>query len=157
MPFKRVGILGSGQVGQTLAKGFSTIGHEVKIASRSPEKLNEWTEKEGEGKISAGTFDEVARFADLVVLATRGEATESAIDLAGPRNFDHKLVIDSTNPLDFSKGMPPGLLARYSTRALSEHVQQKLPQSSVVKCFNTVPNTMMFHPKFEHTKMLVRV
>jgi 8-hydroxy-5-deazaflavin:NADPH oxidoreductase len=155
MPSKKIGILGSGPVGQALAKGFATVGYEVKIGSRSPEKLKDWIEKEGNGKISAGTFEEVARFGDVDVLATHGEATESAIDLAVPRNFAHKLVIDAANPLDFSKGMPPGALAKYSTKSLGEHVQQKLPDSKVVKCFNTVPNSLMFRPKFDGVQMLI--
>jgi 8-hydroxy-5-deazaflavin:NADPH oxidoreductase len=154
MPSKKIGILGSGQVGQTLAKGFSTVGYGVKIGSRSPEKLKAWIEEAG-GKISAGTFEQVASFGDLVVLSTNGEATENAIDLAGLGNFSHKVVIDTTNPLDFSKGMPPDILNKYSMKSLGEFVQQKLPYSKVVKCFNTVPNSVMFRPKFEGVQMLI--
>ncbi|MGI0078586.1 MAG: NADPH-dependent F420 reductase [Nitrososphaerales archaeon] len=151
---KGVGILGSGKVGQALGKGFVTAGYEVKIGSRSPEKLDTWVKEVG-GKAYAGTFDQAASYGDIVVLATLGEATDKAIDLAGRKNFAGKLVIDATNPLDFSKGMPPGLLPDFNTSSLGEYVQQKLPDSRVVKCFNTVPNSLMFRPRFPGTGMLI--
>lgn len=140
---------------KALAKFFSTVGYEVKIGSRSPEKLKDWIEQEGNGEISTGAFEQVASFSDIVVLATKGEALESAIDLAGLRNFSHNVVIDAANPLDFSKGMPPDILSKYSVQSLGEHVQQKLPDSKVVKCFNTVPNSVMFRPRFEGVQMLI--
>jgi 8-hydroxy-5-deazaflavin:NADPH oxidoreductase len=154
MPTKKIGIIGSGQVGQALAKGFSTVGYQVKIGSRSPEKLRDWTKVAGE-QVSVGTFDAVAAFGDIVVLATNGDATESAIELASKENFSNKLVIDVTNPLDFSKGMPPGLLAKYAHTSLGETVQQKMQDAKVVKCFNTVPNSVMFRPKFKECEMLI--
>lgn len=154
MPTEKIGIVGSGEVGQRLAKSFSTVGYEVKIGSRSPHKLKDFT-KEAGGRISAGTFDEAASFGDLVVLATNGEATENIIDLAGRENFSGKVVIDVTNPLDFSKGMPPDLLTKYVQTSLGETVQRKLQDSKVVKCFNTVPNSVMFRPKFKPSEMLI--
>ena len=101
----KIGILGSGDVGKALGHGFVELGHEVKIGTRSPEKLSEWVGAH-KGKGSAGTFEETAQFGDLLVLAThwQGGAAESAIKLAGKNNFGGKIVIDVTNPLDFSNG-----------------------------------------------------
>jgi predicted dinucleotide-binding enzyme len=153
---KRIGVLGSGDVGKALASGFLNCGYEVKIGSRSPaEKLNSWVKAQGEKKVSSGTFSEAAAFGDVVVLSTLGEGTSEAIEIAGAKNFYGKLVIDTSNPLDFSKGMPPGLLSEFSNSSLGEFVQKKLPKSSVVKCFNTVPHVVMFKPRFPKAKMLI--
>ena|SRR5687768_11343718 len=139
----RVGVLGSGDVGRVLAAGFAGLGHDVKIGSRDPEKLREWAEGAGE-RVSTGTFAEAARFGDIVVLATLGTATADAIRLAGIETFDGKVVIDTTNPLDFSTGMPA--LSIGHTDSLGEVVQRLLPNARVVKAFNTVGNALMVHP-----------
>ncbi len=140
----RVGVLGSGDVGKVLARGFISLGHEAKIGSRDPEKLAEWVNAAGKGA-SAGTFDEAARFGDLIVLATLGAGAENAIRLAGAKNFAGKVVIDATNPLDFSKGMPALYVGH--TDSLGEQVQRWLPDARVVKAFNTVGNALMVKPK----------
>jgi predicted dinucleotide-binding enzyme len=140
----KVGILGSGDVGKSFARGFGALGHEVKIGSRSPEKLQEFVSGEGE-RVSAGTFEEAARFGDLIVLATLGSATDEAINLAGKSNFDHKVIIDATNPLDFSTGAPR--LSIGHTDSLGEQVQRWLPDARVVKAFNTVGNALFFKPQ----------
>src|SRR2546428_13861055 len=114
MSSMKVGVLGSGDVGRALGKGFVNRQHEVKIASRTPnsDKLKTWVNQIGRNA-SAGTFAESAAFGDIIVLATNGSAIEAAEDLAKPQNFNGKLVIDVNNKLDFSKGPPQGLL--YST------------------------------------------
>ncbi len=142
----RVGILGSGVVGQQLGRGFAAHGFEVMLGSRDPRKLNAWRAATP-GPVSTGTFEESAAFGEVVILATAGSATEEAIDLADPKNFVGKLVLDATNPLDFSHGMPPGLFLG-TTDSLGERVQRKLPDAKVVKCFNTVGNTRFIDPKF---------
>src|SRR5919108_2431419 len=151
----KVGILGSGDVGKSLGKGFAIHGHSVKLGSRTPdsEKLKVWR-KEARGETSTGTFAEAAGFGEVLVLAPLGSAVDEVIGLAGPKNFADKVVIDTTNPLDFSKGMPPGLFTGLSD-SLGEKIQRKLPQSKVVKCFNTVPNSRMVNPGDKGAEMLI--
>ncbi len=144
---KRIGILGSGDVAKALGKGFAAHGYEVRLGTREPAKLESW-KNEVRGTVSVGSVAEAAAFGPIVVLATHGAATEAVLDQAGPRNFSGKLVLDATNPLDFSHGMPPGLLFGL-TDSLGERVQRKLADASVVKCFNTVSSLKMADPKFQ--------
>ena len=143
----KVGILGSGDVGRALGRGFASRGHDVKIGTRKPnaKELQAWV-KETRGKGSVGSPAEAAAHGEVLVLAVVGEAAESAIDLAGPKNFDGKVVIDAMNPLDFSKGMPPSLFVG-TTDSLAERVQRKLPKARVVKCFNIIGHANMVDPK----------
>jgi predicted dinucleotide-binding enzyme len=140
----KVGVLGSGDVGKVLAGGFLGLGHAVKIGSRDPEKLREWAAGAGD-RASTGTFEEAAKFGDILVLATLGTGTQSAIELAGKDNFANKVVIDATNPLDFSTGAPK--LSVGWNDSLGEQVQRWIPPAKVVKAFNTVGNALMIHPQ----------
>ena len=140
----RVGVLGSGDVGKVLAGGFIKLGHDVKIGSRDPEKLREWAEQAGE-HASAGTFEETAKFGDLLVLATHGQGTENAVKMAGIQNFAGKVVIDATNPLDFSTGAPK-LYVGFDD-SFGEQVQRWVPKARVVKAFNTVGNPLFYKPQ----------
>jgi 8-hydroxy-5-deazaflavin:NADPH oxidoreductase len=141
----KIGVLGTGDVGKALANAFLTLGHEVKMGGREPtnEKAAAWVKSAG-AKASQGTFADAVRFADVVVLATLGVANESAIRAAGVENFKGKLVIDTTNPLDFSQGYPR--LAVGHTDSGGEQVQRLIPDAHVVKAFNSVGNPLMFRP-----------
>src|SRR5207249_3082053 len=144
----KVGILGSGEVGQALGRGFASRGHDVKIASRNPksEALVMW-QKQTKGKASTGTFEETAKHGEILVLASLGRAVEEVLRLAGPPNMAGKVVIDTTNALDDSQGSNLGLFIGPND-SLGERVQRRVPEAKVVKCFNTVPNTQMVDPKF---------
>src|SRR2546430_16076470 len=106
----KVGILGSGEVGQALGRGFASRGHDVKIASRTPksEALAKW-QTQAKGKTSTGTFAETAKHGEVLVLATLGSAVEEVLRLAGPPNMAGKGVIYTTNALDDFQGSNLGL------------------------------------------------
>lgn len=135
-----IGIIGSGVVGQELGYGFIRIGHQVKIGSRNPEKLNEWISKAGTNA-SSGTLEDTVHFGDLLILATKWSGTMEAIDLAGRRNFEGKIMIDVTNPLDFSSGKPKLVSSQGSSAG--EIIQDLLPDTKVVKAFNFINAAIM--------------
>lgn len=143
-----VGILGSGDVGQSLGTGFAALGHDVMIGSRTPEseKLKSWKKLAGV-HATTGTFSEAAEFAHVAVLATIWTGTENAISLAKPENLTDKVVIDATNPLIYDAGGPPHLDLGH-TDSGGEQVQRWLPKSHVVKAFNTVGHAHMVNPDF---------
>ena len=143
-----VGILGTGDVGKAIGRGFVALGHSVKMGARDPqnEKALAWAREAG-ANASAGSFADASSFGDIVVLATLGVANESAIAMAGPKRFRGKVLIDTTNPLDFSGGMPPKLAVSGNDSG-GEQVQRLVPDAQVVKAFNTVGNGVMYRPDF---------
>ena len=143
----QIGILGSGDVGQALGAGFLKLGHDVKLGSRDPKKLQAWADKAGK-RASAGSLEDTARFADIAVLATAWSGTENTLKLAnGATNLAGKLVMDVTNPILNEEGKPMRLALGH-TDSGGEQVQRWLPQSKVVKAFNTVGFDDMVDPKF---------
>ncbi|MGH7699157.1 MAG: NADPH-dependent F420 reductase [Gemmatimonadales bacterium] len=142
----KVGILGSGVVGQALGVGFAREGHDVKLGTRKPDdpKVVAWAQRAG-ARASAGTFADAARVAELAVLATRWDGTENAIKLADPKQLTGKIVIDVTNPLRFGEAGPPGLALGFNDSG-GERVQAWLPGAKVVKAFNTVNAAYMHQP-----------
>ncbi|WP_227374207.1 NADPH-dependent F420 reductase [Haladaptatus halobius] len=126
----RIGILGSGDVAKALGRGFAKYDREVKLGTRPPEKLQAWS-TETEGTVSVGSFSDAASFGDVVVLSVLGAAVEDVLELAGPENFDGKLVLDTTNPLDFSEEGPPNLLFG-GTDSSGERVQAALSNAQMV-------------------------
>lgn len=137
----KIGVLGSGMVGQTVGAKLVELGHEVIIGTRDPQKLADWA-KTVKGSVTIGSFAEAASSGELIFLATNGVGTLNALELAGQANFDGKVVIDISNPLDFSKGFPPSLTV-CNTDSLGEQVQRALPNAKIVKSLNTVTAALM--------------
>lgn len=148
----KTGIIGSGQVGQVLAKAFVKEGFEVMLGTREktkPEVIKFHTQNTD---IHIGTFDETAAFGDILVLATAGHITENAIQMAGIENFKGKVVIDATNPI---AGVPVNGVLQFFTAmnfSLMEKLQQILPEAKLVKAFNSVGNALMYKPHFQGGK-----
>lgn len=142
----KVGILGSGDVGKSLGAGFLATGHSVMMGSRQPDNPAsvEWAEEAG-AEASAGSFADAASFGEIVVMATKGAAIAEAVEMTGAENFAGKVVIDVTNPLDFSKGTPD--LAIKGDDSAGETLQRLLPDAKVVKAFNIVNHSLMFRPE----------
>ena len=134
-----IGIIGSGNVAQALAEGFHRTGHTVQIGARDASKLSDW-------KLTpVVTLEQAAQFGELLVFAPSFGGAENAIALAKPANFTGKTVIDVTNPISFENGTL-GLSVGTSDSA-GEHVQRWLPDSHVVKAFNTVGAAIMTKPE----------
>ena len=139
----KVGILGSGQVGQTLAQGFSSKGHDVMVGTRDPKakgglKL---------GKAKLGTFAEAARHGDILVLCVHGSNVAEAVSAAGAENMARKLVLDTSNPL----GPGPGGMHKPANIPDSclQVAQRAAPQANFVKAWNCTPGAQMVDPKFK--------
>jgi len=143
---KKIGILGTGGVGRTIGSKLISLGYEVRMGSRTAdnEKAKAWVDANG-GKASQGTFDDAAKFGDVVFLCTKGEITMDVIKMINPESLKGKDVADITNPLDFSKGMPPSLFIS-NTDSLAEHIQGALPDAHIVKTLNIVNCEVMVNP-----------
>src|SRR5690349_4294712 len=143
----KIGIIGSGAVGQKLGTAFLAEGHEVMLGTRNPgkEEVKKWKKENTKGQ--CGTFGVTAQFGDILVLAVAGSVAESAIKLAGTSHFNNKILIDATNPIGIT---PPqdGVLSFFTTpnESLMERLQQQIPQAKLVKAFNSVGNIQMYKP-----------
>jgi predicted dinucleotide-binding enzyme len=145
----KIGIIGSGIVGQMLAVGFSNEGHEVMLGTRNVSKPEVQKFTADNPAIKPGNFEETAAFGELLVLATAGYAVNEAINLAGIENFKGKIVIDPTNPIAQA---PPenGVLHFFTSldESLMEKIQKQIPEANVVKAFSCVGNPFMYKPDF---------
>lgn len=137
-----IGIIGAGGVGQQLATDLVKLGHGVVMGTRNPEKLEEYKTKNPQ--VSIGSFADAAKQPDLILLATNWGGTQNALELAGKANLAGKVVVDITNPLDFSTGKP-ALALGFNTSA-GELVQSWLPDSHVVKALNSITASAMLNP-----------
>ncbi len=152
MKITKVGVVGSGVVGQTLADGLLKHGYQVMRGSRDPKKLADWKGAAGP-KASVGTFAETARFGELVVLAVKGLAAEEAVAGCGPENLSGKAVIDTANPI---ADAPPvnGVLSFFTpaNESLMERLQKRAPAARFVKAFSCVGSSSMVTPDFAGAK-----
>ena len=142
----RIGVLGTGVVGRTLADKLVELGHEVRMGSREEgnEAALEWVRSAGD-LASEGTFAAAAEFGELVVNATKGGASLDALRAAGTENLSGKVLVDVANALEFHEGAPPTLSVA-NDDSLGERIQQEFPQAKVVKAFNTVTASVMVAP-----------
>lgn len=138
-----IGIIGSGAVGQQLAQDLIKHGHNVTIGTRDASKLSEFSSLHP--KVNLASNADAAHFGEMILLATHWDGTQNAITLADPKNLAGKIVVDITNPLDFSSGQP-ALAIGFSTSA-GEQVQAWLPESFVVKALNIITAPAMLNPK----------
>jgi len=153
----RFGILGTGVVGKTIAARLAGPGHEVMVGTRNPEEtlsrtgpdtygnppFSAWKEEHPE--VELGTFDEAAAHGEVAVNATAGAVSLEALEQAGEANLNGKVLIDVSNPLDFSKGMPPSLSVS-NTDSLGEQIQRRFPEAKVVKTLHTMNAYLMVDP-----------
>lgn len=143
----KVGVLGSGAVGQTLAKGFSRHGYEVMIGTNTPAKQAELGAKVG-GEVAVGSFEQTAKFGEILVLAVKGNAAKSIIEKAGVAGFQGKVVLDTTNPI--AETPPVNGVLKYTTNldsSLMEQLQSAFPSVRFVKAFSCVGAALMVDPK----------
>jgi 8-hydroxy-5-deazaflavin:NADPH oxidoreductase len=153
----KLSILGTGIVGKTIGTKLVQLGHEVKMGSRSAgnPKAAEWVASAGKNA-SQGTFAESAAFGEMIFNCTKGEATLEVLTLAGEKNMNGKVLVDISNPLDFSKGMPP-TLSVCNDNSLGETIQKAFPHVDVVKTLNTMNCNLMVNPSLvpgDHTVFL---
>ncbi|MDJ0993334.1 MAG: NAD(P)-binding domain-containing protein [Dinoroseobacter sp.] len=144
----RYAVLGTGMVGHTLATKLVSLGHEVRMGAReaSNEKAAAWVKRQG-NQAGHGTFAAVAAWAERVIFAVNGAQIEAVATAAGDDALAGKTVIDVTNPLDMTQGMPPVLIAHLSnTNSAGEALQTALPSAKVVKTLNTMNHEIMVNP-----------
>jgi 8-hydroxy-5-deazaflavin:NADPH oxidoreductase len=156
----KISIIGTGTVGQTIASKLIGLGHDVMLGTRNVQEKLSSTAKDGYGnppfsewsksnaRVKLGTFGEAASYGEIVFNATHGASSIAALKLAGAKNLSGKILIDITNALDFSKGMPPSLLpGLHNTNSLGEEIQKTFPTAKVVKTLNTVWCGLMVKPE----------
>ena len=151
----KLGFIGAGNVAKKLAIAFLEKGYEIKLGSRVPEKLHDWVEDAGENA-SVGTLSDTAKFGDVLFFCVGGEVINEAMEATGIENFNRKTLIDVTNPLDFSEGVPPKFTVEFGN-SIGEQIQRKLPKARVVKAFSSIGLEVMPDPHYgdETATMLI--
>lgn len=150
----KIAVLGTGGVGKAFAARLTELNHEVTVGTR---EVKNTLEKTGNGSFSdfmeknptvkLNTFNLAAAWADMIINVSKGEHTLEVIKLAGINNLNGKIIIDISNPLDFSNGMPPSLFPQWSnTNSLGEEIQKLVPTAKVIKTLNTMWNGLMLNP-----------
>jgi 8-hydroxy-5-deazaflavin:NADPH oxidoreductase len=167
----KIAVIGTGTVGQTFASKLVSLGHEVMLGTRNPEAKLASTEKDMYGNppfrewhaankdVKLGTFAEAAAFGEMILNVTQGGNSINALKEAGSKNLEGKILVDIANPLDYSKGMPPVLIAELSnTNSLGEEIQRTFPGTKVVKTLNTMWAGLMVNPNMigggDHTAFI---
>ena len=152
-----IAVFGTGVVGQTISEKLLELGHQVMMGTRDVKKalsragtdsfgrpsFPEWHSRHTAVKV--GPYDEAASFGAMIINATNGGGTLSALEQAGKKSLDGKVLLDISNPLDFSKGMPPSLFV-CNTDSLGEQIQRAWPGLKVVKSLNTMNAYIMVNP-----------
>jgi 8-hydroxy-5-deazaflavin:NADPH oxidoreductase len=153
----KIGIFGTGIVGQTLAGALAEKGHDVMIGTRDPEATMQREGASGETRtpfrdwhaqhqsVKLGTFTDAARFGETIINATSGGGAMPALEGAGAEALGDKILLDLSNPLDFSKGFPPTLTV-CNTDSLAEQLQRAFPRVRLVKTLNTTTAALMVNP-----------
>jgi 8-hydroxy-5-deazaflavin:NADPH oxidoreductase len=142
----KVGILGSGDVGKVLAKGFLKNGYQVAIGSDHPEKLAEFKRENPE--METATFEQAAQSGDIVVVCVKGTVAEKIVEKV-KRHITGKTVIDTTNPI--ADAPPQNGVLKYFTsleESLMERLQTIAPDAQFVKAFNSIGSALMVNPEF---------
>lgn len=153
----RIAVLGTGVVGQTIAAKLEELGHDVTVGTRDVEGALARADNDSFGRppfaawheqhpgIHLSDYAEAAASGEIIINATNGGGTLSALRQAGKDNLGDKVLLDISNPLDFSKGMPPSLFV-CNTDSLAEQIQREFPEVKVVKSLNTMNAVLMVNP-----------
>jgi predicted dinucleotide-binding enzyme len=154
----KIAVLGTGMVGQAVASRLSGLGHDVTVGTRDPQATLSRSEPDSMGnppfaewaadhaEVRLATFADAAAYAEIIVNATSGYGALPALELAGAGNLAGKVLVDISNPLDFSNGFPPTLFVK-DTDSLGEQIQRAFPDARVVKTLNTLNANLMVNPK----------
>lgn len=155
----RIAVLGTGIVGQTLSSGLAGLGHDVMMGTRDVQEklleegndrygnppLKEWIKKNEAVKLVS--FADAAEFGEIVINATNGGNALNALDLANEENLTGKIIVDVSNPIDFTEAGAPFLIEGLNnTNSLGEEIQKEFPETKVIKTFNTVNCSLMVNP-----------
>lgn len=142
----KIGVFGTGSVGETIGSRLVELGHDVMMGSRAAgnEKAVAWADKSG-ARASQGSFADAAAFGEVLFNCTKGDASLEVLQQAGADNLRGKTLLDVSNPLDFSNGFPP-TLSVCNTDSLGEQLQRAFPETKVVKTLNTMWAGLMANP-----------